>query len=428
MKLLLFAHTPPPLHGQSWMVQLMLEGFGGDQALRGSETGGSSGEGEPGFSPLPPGPSEERAETHGILCYHVNARLSADLGDVGRARGGKLGPLLRYCAQAWKYTLRFRPDAAYYVPSPPKRSSLYRDWVVMLLCRAFWRRTILHWHAVGLGEWLRTEARGWERWISHGLLDGADLAIVLGRFGEADARLFHPKRVAVVPNGIADPCPDYDRSLGLVRRERIHRRREAWKKYDSSGAIPITWVQVLYLAHCTRTKGLFDAIEGVRHANDQLSRQGTGIRLKLNVAGEFLEESERAEFQRILAAAGPGGWLQHWGFVQGAMKDELFREADLFCFPTFFPNEGHPVALLEAMAWGLVPVATRWRGIPELFAPDYAGLVEPRQPQEVARALISVLEVEGGQFRARFCESYLLDRHLMRLAQALREVSRETGS
>jgi len=30
MKLLVFAHTPPPHHGQSYMVQLMLEGFGGD--------------------------------------------------------------------------------------------------------------------------------------------------------------------------------------------------------------------------------------------------------------------------------------------------------------------------------------------------------------------------------------------------------------
>src|SRR5712671_6997716 len=31
MKLLVFAHTPPPHHGQSYMVKLMLDGFGGDQ-------------------------------------------------------------------------------------------------------------------------------------------------------------------------------------------------------------------------------------------------------------------------------------------------------------------------------------------------------------------------------------------------------------
>ena len=34
MKLLVFAHTPPPHHGQSYMVQLMLDGFGGDARRR----------------------------------------------------------------------------------------------------------------------------------------------------------------------------------------------------------------------------------------------------------------------------------------------------------------------------------------------------------------------------------------------------------
>ena len=36
MKLLVFAHTPPPHHGQSYMVQLMLEGFGGDARRKNS--------------------------------------------------------------------------------------------------------------------------------------------------------------------------------------------------------------------------------------------------------------------------------------------------------------------------------------------------------------------------------------------------------
>jgi len=34
MKLLVYAHTPPPHHGQSYMVQLMVHGFGGDHRRR----------------------------------------------------------------------------------------------------------------------------------------------------------------------------------------------------------------------------------------------------------------------------------------------------------------------------------------------------------------------------------------------------------
>lgn len=57
MKLLVFAHTPPPHHGQSYMVQLMLEGLGGDRRKQGRSS--------------PPNPGAER----GIECYHVNARV-----------------------------------------------------------------------------------------------------------------------------------------------------------------------------------------------------------------------------------------------------------------------------------------------------------------------------------------------------------------
>ena len=36
----------------------------------------------------------------------------------------------------------------YYVPAPGKRVALYRDWLVMFICRPFFSGVILHWHAV----------------------------------------------------------------------------------------------------------------------------------------------------------------------------------------------------------------------------------------------------------------------------------------
>ena len=65
MKLLVFAHVPPPLHGQSQMVQYLVEGLRADPSL-------------------------------GIEVIHVDARLSEGLEDVGTARGGKLPRLLRF--------------------------------------------------------------------------------------------------------------------------------------------------------------------------------------------------------------------------------------------------------------------------------------------------------------------------------------------
>ena len=44
--------------------------------------------------------------------------------------------------------------------------------------------------------------------------------------------------------------------------------------------------------------------------------------------------------------------VQYFGFVSGAQKNQLLREADLFCFPTYYENENQPVNLIEAMAFG----------------------------------------------------------------------------
>ncbi|MGH7866539.1 MAG: hypothetical protein ACREP9_02645, partial [Candidatus Dormibacteraceae bacterium] len=166
MKLLVFAHTPPPHHGQSYMVQLMLEGFGGDHR---SESGGT-GSGQ-----------------FGICCYHVNARLSGTMLDIGSFQSRKITRLLGYCLQAIWCRFRYGVRTMYYVPAPGVRAALYRDWMVMLICRPFFKRVVLHWHAAGLADWLEASASGFSRWLSRRLLGTPDLSIVLSEYNRGDA-------------------------------------------------------------------------------------------------------------------------------------------------------------------------------------------------------------------------------------------------
>lgn len=421
MKLVLFAHTPPPHHGQSVMVQLMLEGLGGDHRKNMARPRIESP------SPLP------SAGALGIECFHVNARLSEDLEDVGRARWQKILLLLRYCFKAVTIRLRHGIPTLYYVPSPPKRASLYRDWVVMLLCRPFFRRVVFHWHAVGLGEWLECEARPWERFLTHALLGRADLAIVLSRFNESDSARLHPRHTRVVSNGIPDPCPDYAIRIAPHRATRTKTRLQQLSAKGppqanqgiGDGVTPVA--NVLFMAHCTRDKGLFDTVEGVRQANQALASSGSLLRFQLTVAGSFLTTQERAEFQALTAPAGVGAWVRHIGFISGPQKDEALAATDIFCFPTYFANEGQPVNLIEAMAYGLPIVTTRWRAIPEFIPAAYPGLIDPRQPNQVAKALLALLPDDGQTFRDVFLRSFTLGAHLSALARALHSLEGEAS-
>lgn len=383
MKLVVFAHTPPPHHGQSQMVQYLVEGF------------------------------RNRPEL-GIEVIHVDARLSEDVADNGTARGGKIPLLLAYCWQAIRARFRSGARTWYYVPAPPKRNSLYRDWIVMLLVRPWFRHTVFHWHAVGLGAWLRDQARGWERILSRPLLRHATVSIALSDFNAPDSRLLDPARLEIVANGIPDPCPDFDRELAHARRLAGELRHRGGK------------VRVLFLAHCTREKGVFEALEAVAAANAAEAAQPNPagrLDFHLDVAGNFVSAEDEAACRERISRPDLAGRVRLLGFVSGRSKSACLREADLFLFPSHYPNEGQPLNLIEAMAFGLPPVTTRWRGIPEMLPEGYPGLVPIHDTAAAAQALRTVARTEDGlRFRKAYLQRFDLDAHLRRLAEVLRSV------
>lgn len=409
MKLVLFAHKPPPVHGQSLMVQLMLNAFGGDCRRKTAQAG----------------PHQLNTNPYGIEVYHVNARLSHDLPDVGRPRLAKIPRLIFYCAQAIWIRFRYGVTAMYYVPAPPRRAAIYRDWIVMLLCRPFFKTLVFHWHAVGLGAWLTQQATAIERWLTHLLLGRATTAIVLSRFNQPDAEVLRPHRTFVVTNGIPDPCPDYVPSLAAKRAHRASHLQRLFQTQTpaTNSTQPHETVHVLFLAHCTRDKGFFDAIEGVKLANARLAADKTPISFRLTMVGSFLRADEQAEFEKLLGDLGDASWLRHLGFISEPEKWALYREADVFCFPTYFAFEGQPMNLIEAMAFGLPIVTTRWRSIPEHIPSNYPGLIEPRHPDQIATALLAVTTIDGTKFRQVFETQFSVARHLKDLADAIKSTS-----
>jgi len=411
MKVLVFAHVPPPHHGQSYMVQLMLNGFGGDQRK--------------------PNPRPNGSARYGIACYHVNARLSRKLENVGDFRPEKVLLLVWYCLSAIWCRIRYGVTTLYYIPCPGKPSALYRDWLVMLLCRPFFKRIVLHWHAAGLAKWLETTRQIRTRAFTYRLTKDVDLSIVLSRFNRADAEKIFSRQITVVSNGIPDPCADFERQVLPRRQARVEARRallaaQPIRSQDLllAGDDPHV-VKVLYLAHCTREKGLFDALEGVRQANRLLAEFQSPLVLRLLVTGAFVRKDEQEEYERWIAHTAMGDQAHYVGFVSGAQKNHALRDADLFCFPTFYENENQPVNLIEAMAYGLPVVTTRWRSLPEIFPPGYPGLVDIKSPEQVAHALLALLDSDlSEEFRSLFLCNFTLDRHLASLANAFHHVGR----
>lgn len=296
----------------------------------------------------------------------------------------------------------------------------------MLICRRVFKKVVLHWQAAGLADWLETERQMRTRSWTYRFLKQVDLSIILSQYNRADAEKIFSRQIRVVNNGVPDPCPGFDGQLLARRKARFAARCKLLNglpltenDMQHTGGDPHV-VRVLFLALCTRSKGLFDAISGVALARKKLAERKCPISLRIQVAGTFVSAEEKAEFDQLVAHPETEGSIEYVGFVSGEQKHRFLREADLFCFPTFYENENQPVNLIEAMAFGLPILTTRWRSIPEWFPRNYAGLVDICSPEQVASTMLALMAGEPGDaLRENFLKDFTLEQYLNGLAQAL---------
>ncbi|WP_250500779.1 glycosyltransferase [Caballeronia sp. GAWG1-5s-s] len=142
-------------------------------------------------------------------------------------------------------------------------------------------------------------------------------------------------------------------------------------------------LKVLSVARFTEKKGLAYAIEGVRSCRHPV---------QLNLIGFGpLEDALRR------AASSSTNEINFLGKCAHERVFEELKSADVFLLPSVVASngdmEGIPVSIMEAMATGVLVVATRHSGIPELVTHGLTGLlVEERSASGIADALSAIVE------------------------------------
>ena len=389
-RLLILAQTPPPTHGQSVMVGYLVK-----EALRRDPQ----------------------------KFIHVNLRVSKDEQDVGTIRLTKM-LLLAWCGlKALVACTLSGAREIYYVPSPAKRGSIIRDVFLLTLLKPFTRRLILHWHAVGLGEY--TEHHPNDKWAQRlrRILHGHHMSICLCQNAAKDVLPFAPQSTVLVANGIPDPCPHFDTILA-ARNTRLAERQRGLNDLSA----PVIPIHLLYLGLCTRSKGIFEVLATATALTAELNSSRPAFSIVLTIAGPFRDKWEAAEFNETIAkcqASLPTHaqnllTVNQPGFTESVEKTRLLESADLFLFPTRYENEGLPLTLLEAMAFGLPIVSTNWRGIPEALPPDYPWLVNTDNLSSLAEhAKSALLASPFSHLRDWFLKGFTLEAHLSNLITAL---------
>ena len=201
-----------------------------------------------------------------------------------------------------------------------------------------------------------------------------------------------------------------DRLGQIVHRDRI----DILENYCCVPAAPYDTgrdrKQVLFLGELGERKGCFDipaVLERVkRHCPD----------VKLVMAGDGEMESVKDAFREkgLLEAVSFPGW------VRGREKERLLEESGIFLFPSY--HEGMPMAILEAMAYGMGIVTTSVGGIPQLIQDGESGfLTTPGDTEAMAEAVERFLTNNdclmtcGRAAREKAESEYSLEKHLAKL-------------
>jgi len=205
--------------------------------------------------------------------------------------------------------------------------------------------------------------RGCKKKIIDGSLKGLAGAIVLGpslRYMFED--LVPNDKIFVCENGVEDEI--------FATEEEIKRKIERYRTENT--------IRVVYLSNLLESKGILDLFEAIKILRKQ------GEKVHLDVAGAIepaIEDSVKAYLKEL------GESVTYHGVVQGEKKKELLLNNYIFCLPTYYPNEGQPISILEAMANGCVIVTTDHGGIKDIVNGEYGVFVEKQNPESIVQTI-----------------------------------------
>lgn len=178
--------------------------------------------------------------------------------------------------------------------------------------------------------------------------------------------------------------------------------------------------QVLFVGELGKRKGCYD----MAAIWERVAAQVPSARLVMAGDGEM--EQVRQSFERN----GLAGQVSFPGWVRGQDKARLFEQSAVFLFPTY--NEGMPMAVLEAMSYGLGIVTTTVGGIPGLIEDGVNGrLCRPGDVDGMAQAVVQMLketavrDAYGRKARECAVRRYSLERHLAKLGRVYEAAARK---
>ena len=320
---------------------------------------------------------------------HLDTKINTELGTFGKWKFGKVFKNISLYFKMARMVSGKKPDLVL-IPISQTTTGFFKDSIFILIARLFGRKILLHLRGSQFKVWV-DDSSGLNRRYVKFILKKTKGVIVLGNKLRYIFELyFSPEKIFVVPNGSDYTFPAKTRS-GEVK--------------------------ILYFSNLLAAKGVVDVFKAIEILSDKIK---TGF--SIDFVGEWYLPEDKKACEEILK--GKTLPVKIHSSKSGADKFKFLADADIFVFPPREP-EGHPWAIVEAMAAALPIISTAKGAITESVIEGQNGfIIEADRPEQIAEKLQLLIENEtlrkkmGEESRNLYLSNFTEERMVEKLSAA----------
>ena len=334
-KVLFIMHMPPPVHGAAVMGQYI---------------------------------HDSRLINEAFDCYYINPSISKTVGSVGKFDFSKVWMSFLVCFKILHIMLTKKINLCYFTATLGEGPGVVQNVLIIFLLKIFNKKIILHFHN-----------KGCKRAVQKSKI-----------YHYAYKYMFHQVKVILLSDLLYSDVEDYVKWEDVYICPNGIPVEGGWKKDDARCLKDDEKrrTRLLFLSNLIVSKGVLVLLDALKMLKEK------GYDFVCDFVGGETKEIDAKRFDNEVAARGLQGIAQYLGKKYGEEKDEVYRKADIFVFPTH--NETFGLVLLEAMQYGVPVISTNEGGVPDIVKHGENGFLCPKKDASSLAIHIEKLLVDKG--------------------------------
>lgn len=265
------------------------------------------------------------------------------------------------CIKLLLYIATYSPDIIH-IHVAADKDFIQKD-IFHKLCKIMHRKTILHMHGSGFKTWFAGLNKKQKVKVKQSLSKADSLIVLSDSWKKYYYSISNNKKIFVINNAIED--------IDFKKYKRIYPKNE---------------FIVLFLSNICKRKGAYDLLKAIKSIDEKA--------IKFVFVGPYEDKEKLFKEVNKLKINDKCRFV---GEIIGKERFKYFASADMFVLPSY--AEGLPVAILEAMSFGLPIISTNVGAIPEVIEGENGILIRPGDIAELKKAILMITKEDKIKYK-----------------------------